>query len=494
MNGKTMKGEFMRFQWILLALCALWLSSCKDDKDTVSGPYDPNQPVEVTDFTPKSGGTKVRMIIYGSNFGTDPSIISVRIGGKEAKVISAKNNCLYCITPDQCYEGTIELTIGESPTITIPDKYKYIQQMIVTTLCGHVDELGNGEIKKEGPFSDCGKIDSPTWFSFDPKFPNLLYLTQDNGDQGKKPIRILDLEREYISTGLAAGSDGVGRFRSITWTLDGDTMIIACSKGDVNGASNIFMTRQGNFMDQKRLTTGNGCQASAIHPRNGELYFNNFAEGMVIRYDYHKWGINNNKEHQEKLYAIQDREWEFNYIIHPSGKYAYIMVMNRHYILRANYDEENKAFTNPYVVCGAPGQAGYADKIGAKARLNRPYQGVFVKNPEYEAAGKDEIYDFYFTDRDNHCIRKLTPDGITTTFAGRGSVGMNVHANGYVDGALREEARFNSPAALAYDEANNTFYVGDVDNHRIRKIALEEIPDDLNGDQSNEKASDVERK
>ena len=57
--------------------------------------------------------------------------------------------------------------------------------MLVTTLCGYVDELGNGEIKKEGPFNDCGKIDSPTWFSFDPKFPNLLYLTQDNGDQGK---------------------------------------------------------------------------------------------------------------------------------------------------------------------------------------------------------------------------------------------------------------------------------------------------------------------
>ena len=38
--------------------------------------------------------------------------------------------------------------------------------------------------------------------------------------------------------------------------------------------------------------------------------------------------------------------------------------------------------SNPYVVCGAPGQAGYDDKIGAKARLSRPYQGVFVKNPE----------------------------------------------------------------------------------------------------------------
>ena len=115
---------------------------------------------------------------------------------------------------------------------------------------------------------------------------------------------------------------------------------------------------------------------------------------------------------------------------------------------------------------------------------------MFVKNPEYKAAGKDEIYDFYFTDRDNHCIRKLTPDEITSTFAGRGSVGMNIHANGYVDGALREEARFDSPAALAYDEVNNIFYVGDVNNHRILKIALEKIPEDLIRDQSDKRISD----
>ena len=31
--------------------------------------------------------------------------------------------------------------------------------------------------------------------------------------------------------------------------------------------------------------------------------------------------------------------------------------------------------------------------------------------------------------------------------------------------------------ALAYDEDTETFYVGDVNNHRIRKIALEKIPE-----------------
>lgn len=51
----------------------------------------------------------------------------------------------------------------------------------------------------------------------------------------------------------------------------------------------------------------------------------------------------------------------------------------------------------------------------------------------------------------------MTPDGVVSTFAGRGSTGMNVHANGYVDGHLRDEARFNYPYALAYDEDTETF-------------------------------------
>ena len=110
----------------------------------------------MTDFAPKAGGANTRMIIYGSNFGTDSSIVFVKIGGKEAKVINAKGNSLYCITPQQCYEGTIEVKVGEQDVI-VSSKYKYVPQKVVSTLCGYVDEKGNGEIIKEGPFSDCGK-------------------------------------------------------------------------------------------------------------------------------------------------------------------------------------------------------------------------------------------------------------------------------------------------------------------------------------------------
>ena len=161
MKCKTMRHEIIEFQWMtLLLLFTICFSSCKDDKDASAEPYDPSQPVTVTDFAPKAGGANTRMIIYGSNFGTDSSIVFVKIGGKEAKVINAKGNSLYCITPQQCYEGTIEVKVGEQDVI-VSSKYKYVPQKVVSTLCGYVDEKGNGEIIKEGPFSDCGKIDFP---------------------------------------------------------------------------------------------------------------------------------------------------------------------------------------------------------------------------------------------------------------------------------------------------------------------------------------------
>ncbi len=88
MKCKTMKHGNIGLQCMMLAfIFTVCFSSCKDDKDTTAAPYDPSQPVEVTDFTPKSGGTKVRMIIYGSNFGIDPSIISVRVGGKKLRLL-----------------------------------------------------------------------------------------------------------------------------------------------------------------------------------------------------------------------------------------------------------------------------------------------------------------------------------------------------------------------------------------------------------------------
>lgn len=66
----------------------------------------------------------------------------------------------------------------------------------------------------------------------------------------------------------------------------------------------------------------------------------------------------------------------------------------------------------------------------------------------------------YVADRNNHSIRKITSAGVVSTLAGTGT-------QGYVDGQ-GDTAKFNSPSGIAVDASGNV-YVAD-ESHRIRKI------------------------
>ncbi len=96
----------------------------------------------------------------------------------------------------------------------------------------------------------------------------------------------------------------------------------------------------------------------------------------------------------------------------------------------------------------------YADGPLEDARFHHPV------DIEVDAAGN-----LYVADSLNHCIRRISPDGMVSTVAGRCG-----HA-GYADG-LGEEAEFNLPQGLALDAKGN-IYVADTRNHRIRKIVFE---------------------
>ena len=64
-------------------------------------------------------------------------------------------------------------------------------------------------------------------------------------------------------------------------------------------------------------------------------------------------------------------------------------------------------------------------------------------------------------DRVNHRIRKITPGGVVSTFAGSGKAGGN-DGRGY-------GAQFDGPAVLVIDKAGN-LYVVETGSHRVRKI------------------------
>lgn len=98
----------------------------------------------------------------------------------------------------------------------------------------------------------------------------------------------------------------------------------------------------------------------------------------------------------------------------------------------------------------ANGAIGAADGNGANASFNAP-SGIVV-----DASGN-----LYVADSENNEIRKISPAGQVSTFAGSTTAG-------YADGT-GQNARFNLPTALTIDAGGN-LYVGDYNNRSIRKI------------------------
>jgi uncharacterized protein (TIGR03437 family) len=75
----------------------------------------------------------------------------------------------------------------------------------------------------------------------------------------------------------------------------------------------------------------------------------------------------------------------------------------------------------------------------------------------------DSAGNLYIADTGNHRIRKIAVDGSITTVAGTGSYGFSG------DGGAATKAQLYYPWGVAVDPAG-TLYVGDRDNHRVRKV------------------------
>ncbi|MES2107128.1 MAG: NHL repeat-containing protein [Bacteroidota bacterium] len=111
-------------------------------------------------------------------------------------------------------------------------------------------------------------------------------------------------------------------------------------------------------------------------------------------------------------------------------------------------EDQNQA-GHTYTFAGSDSQ-GLSDATGKKALFNNP-NGIAI-----DAAGN-----LYVADQGNNAIRKITAAGVVTTLAGNGSAGA---ANG-----KGTAASFNNPIALTIDIAGN-LYVADFNNNLIRKI------------------------
>ena len=542
--------------------------------------FDPSKPITITGFTPEKGGVGQQIVIQGTNFGNDTSLVDLKIGNKQAVVVSVKGDCMYAYVPSKAFLGNIELSIGNQSTgvqsCVAEKKFVYDRKMVVGRLAGYrnaddtqgwVDGPFDGEdgVRYAGAQKDGIMQFSP--YNHDQLF--VLYDQEPFSVGTQHGIQLIDLKKRRIDTIIPLGKFNNERIRTIDFAVDPfqysergeligyadadwvnnqatpnelrwrEHLIVVGDNYDVNYKAHcvyiVDRDQQGNFSKNSNVTqlcNYNQCNSAVVLPfdkskgetYHKELYFTCYTDGTILRLDFDAywdkvyeiatyvpdeedpnakapdaWNPNGRENDAiELLYQVQDSGYEMQLDVHPSGKYAYIVVINRYYVLRTDYDEESRRFLPAYTIAGSLGDAGLQDGVGTNAKFSRPYQGTFVKNDEYEAAGKADIYDFYISDntstynidvndsRAANAIRLLTPEGIVRTYAG-GS--RNTHADnrayGSENGELRDVARFNRPTGIVNDvhidkvTGNNTliFYILDTGNRQFRTITIEE-PDD----------------
>ncbi len=121
-------------------------------------------------------------------------------------------------------------------------------------------------------------------------------------------------------------------------------------------------------------------------------------------------------------------------------------------------------------LAGWAGVSGSADGIGSAARFADP------ADIAVETSGN-----LYVADAGNHTVRKVTPAGVVTTFAGQAGV------SGSGDGS--STAAFNHPTGVAVDGAGNV-YVADTNNNEIRVVTTAGVVSTLAGVAGNTGSAD----
>lgn len=441
---------------------------------------DPLKPVVFSDYSPKEGVVRTTVFIEGSNFGTDASKIKVTVGGIPAPVIGSSGTKIGLMIPRRA-NGEVKVSIMDANEQIVAehlftDLFTLHSTLQVATLTGKVDPQTNSSSIINGTFEEA-EFQHPWWLEIDKdeEGNKVIYCIDE---EGLTALRKINLTTREVSTVFMKGQAGVTSIKSMVFdTPTRDTLFFVDDNGKGNWSDrhqmpNMFYALRNEGFRKVYPYLYGQCSYSAVSMSDGSIFYNTWQSSMVYKA---RGTYDETAKMWDGLPLFNVKANSTNHVFmcrHPDDLYVYMNGFEGVY--KCVYDKVNKVLVSSVLHVGSPsGTSGYADAPGSSARFNRPRQGVFVKNEEYVKAGKEDVYDYYLCDHNNNAIRKITPDGEVSTFAGRGSVGTDGKVWGWIDGEARETARFREPCGICYDEEDGIFYVADRENKRIRTISVE---------------------
>lgn len=412
--------------------------SCSDSKtsDTSGKPYDPSKPITLSTFYPDSGGIATKVIIKGSNFGTDPQSIKVYYNKKPAAVVRAAGDMLYVITPRQPGDTcNISVVMGKDSLI-FDQKFSYTTQITVTTICGKpgTTEMVDGTLAE-------AEFNAPHYLCVDAE--KNIFVSEFRGHG----VRQINEEKNIVTT-LIKGSGNIPNPTAPATDAEGKVIFVPMDGGG-NGFIEFDPETQWSpkrIKPRKKEGTPDFVldyqHSLAPNIGDGMLYTRAF-NGQLVKF--------NARTKSAELVAIDLLPGSDSFLTFDPAdpNLLYLCYCNKHCIFTFNLTtKEHKLF------CGTQNEKGWLDGEREDTQFDSPRQICFDKDGN-----------LYIADSGNHVIRKVSKEGIVSTIIGIAGV------KGYVDGGP-DDALLNTPWGVAID-TDGTIYVGDVDNDCVRKLAIE---------------------
>lgn len=212
-------GEYFRlFALVGLMAGIIFISSCKKqgtDSAASSISYNPSLPIILTTFSPDSGVIRTKVVINGSNFGNDKSIVEVYFLDNEkprkATIVNLNNELIYCLAPKQNGGNNRIMVKIKNDSATSVKTFNYtVSQNIsnvvgLTGVSGSIDgNLADGRIQRTFGLAALG---NDQVLSFEMLSGSVRYISAP------------DNKIYTVQTGFAAGQPAMNRARTTLYAI-----------------------------------------------------------------------------------------------------------------------------------------------------------------------------------------------------------------------------------------------------------------------------------
>ena len=425
------------FYSLVLALLFL-IGSCKDSDDnkTTGATYDPNQPVTVESFMPVEGKLREKVIVKGSNFGTDKSKVKVYFVDEAAErlstVIGIDNNTLYCLAPRQLPGVNRIKVIVDGKEVTTDGTFKYEQAQNVSTISGSASKDGNDD-------GDLASAKFKYMWGI-AAVGNNTVLAYQRDDPRVRLISVDDNKVTTVHPGFKGGKPAVTKDKQRVYSIGWE------------GTHTVYVYMKASGWAPTRI----GQLGSTFSGKIGAVALDETEEWLYFVDSNKNFGRFNVKTQEVTL--IKQLELSGSLGTNPGPYLIYYFVDSNFYMSDQNLSSVYKITPDGECewFCGSATQKTVQDGLREEALFAQP-NGMTV----------DEDGNFYIVDGfKGYCLRKLDIlDGYVSTVAGQVDVASQI------DGTPLE-ATFNYPYDICYD-GEGGYWIAEAWGKAIRKYAVE---------------------